>query len=106
MFVFISISLPNRLTGTCRILVIFSVILLSFITLKIGVVVKSTLLYLYLSFCNNSYSVMVLLFFSSCNKKQHILYLPYMLPVLCNEYQHYHLFYIFQPNVLNLLDYI
>ena len=39
------------------------------ITLKICVVVKSTPLYLSLSFCNNSCSVMVLLFLSSCNKK-------------------------------------
>jgi len=36
--------------------------------LKICVVVKSTTLYLSLSFCNNFCSVMVLLFLSSCNK--------------------------------------
>ena len=64
-----SISLPNRLTGSCRILVIFNVILLSFIIRLMCDLFKSTSGYLFFNKYNKSSIVIVLFFFNSCNKK-------------------------------------
>ena len=67
MLLFISISLPKRLLGSCLILVIFNVILLSFTTLLNCRDDKSNKEYLLFIFESNS-SIVIVLFLSSSFK--------------------------------------